>query len=63
MDEPIYRIKDGERIKMLSLREGHEKIEKLREHINEMKESGEWDEYLKQQALNRRKEQMFEGEM
>ncbi len=60
MDDPIYRIENGKRIKMLSLREGHEKVKKLRDNILEMMETDEWNEYLKQQALERRKELMFD---
>lgn len=60
MDEPIYRIENGKKIKMLSLREGREKVEKLIENIFGMMETGEWNEYLKKQALELRKKQMFD---
>lgn len=59
MDDPIYRIKDGKRIKMLSLTEGQAKLKKLKDNISEMMETGEWNDYLKEQALQRRKELMF----
>ncbi len=60
MDDPIYRMQGGEKIKMLSLREGHEKVKKLRENILGMMETDKWNDYLKQQALELRKKQMFD---
>ena len=60
MDDPIYRIENSKKIKMLSLREGHEKVKKLRENILGMMKTGEWNDYLKQQGLELRKKQMFE---
>lgn len=59
MDEPRYRTQGGKKIKMLTLTEGQEKLKKLKENILHMQETGEWNDYLKEQALQRRKELMF----
>jgi len=52
MDEPIYRIQNEKRIKMVSINEGHEIALALIAKVRQMKESGEWDDSHERQKLD-----------